>query len=213
MAASGALSHTARAMPASRLDDGRDEELMLAYASGEAAAFNVLYARHKGGVYRYVLRHCGNAGMADELYQDVWMNVIRVRTTYAPAAKFATWLYTLAHNRLIDHWRVNGHAHLVSIDDDAEQSTHAAVDSLPAARGDEPHVRAENRALSIRLKTSLAALPPAQRDAFLLQHESGLSLAEIATLTGVGAETVKSRLRYAIAKLRAGLGEFGEASP
>ena len=191
----------------------RDEGLMLAYASGEAAAFDVLYARHKGGVYRYVLRHCGNSGLADELFQDIWMSVIRVRTTYAPTAKFATSLYTLAHNRIIDHWRASGHTHLVSIDDDADESTRAAVDALPAARGDEPHVRADNRELSVRLKTSLAALPPAQRDAFLLQHESGLSLAEIATLTGVGAETVKSRLRYAIAKLRAGLGEFGEASP
>ena len=117
---------------------------MLAYASGEAAAFDVLYARHKGGVYRYVLRHCGNSGLADELFQDIWMSVIRVRTTYAPTAKFATSLYTLAHNRIIDHWRASGHTHLVSIDDDADESTRAAVDALPAARGDEPHVRADN---------------------------------------------------------------------
>jgi RNA polymerase sigma-70 factor (ECF subfamily) len=107
---------------------------------------------------------------------------------------------------------VNGHAYLVSIDDDDQPSARAAVDALPAARSDEPHAHAENRALSVRLKASLAALPPAQRDAFLLQHESGLSLAEIATLTGVGAETVKSRLRYAITKLRAELGGLGEAS-
>jgi RNA polymerase sigma-70 factor (ECF subfamily) len=190
----------------------RDEDLMLAYANGNAAAFDVLYARHKGGVYRYVLRHCGNAGLADELFQDIWMNVIRVRTTYAPTAKFATWIYTLAHNRIIDHWRANGQANLVSVDDDADESTRAQVEAIPAARRDEPHVRADNRELAHRLKTSLAQLPPAQRDAFLLQHESGLSLAEIATLTGVGAETVKSRLRYAIAKLRAGLAELGEAS-
>ena len=72
---------------------------MLSYASGDAAAFDALYARHKGGVYRYLLRHCGNAGTADELFQDIWMNVIRVRATYTPSAKFATWLYTLAHNR------------------------------------------------------------------------------------------------------------------
>src|SRR5205814_6292580 len=119
-------------------------------------------------------------------------------------------LYTLAHNRIIDHWRANGHVNLVSVDDDESQSTRAAVDALPAARGDEPAVRAANRELSVRLKVSLAALPHAQRDAFLLQHESGLSLAEIARLTGVGAETVKSRLRYAIAKLRAELAELRE---
>jgi RNA polymerase sigma factor (sigma-70 family) len=194
-------------MPASRNDDARDEDLMLAYARGDAAAFDVLYARHKGGVYRYLLRHCGNAGTADELFQDIWMNVIRSRATYAPTAKFATWLYTLAHHRLVDHWRASGQATLVSVDNDDDESTRAAVDALPAARADEPDVRAGGREVSGRIQTALAALPPAQRDAFLLQHESGMSLAEIAALTGVGMETVKSRLRYAIAKLRVDLRE------
>ncbi len=182
---------------------------MLAYARGEAAAFDVLYARHKGGVYRYLLRHCGNAGTADELFQDIWMNVIRVRATYAPTAKFATWLYTLARHRLVDHWRATGQATLVSVDNEGDDSTRAAVDAIPAARADEPDARAGRREVSVRIQAALAALPPAQRDAFLLQHESGMSLAEIAALTGVGMETVKSRLRYAIAKLRLDLrGEF-----
>src|SRR5207248_7229347 len=208
VAAVVALSHTGRAMPAA-LDDGRDEDLMLAYANGEAAAFDVLYARHKGGVYRYVLRHSGNAGTADELFQDIWMNAIRVRTSYAPTAKFTTWLYTLARNRIVDLWRTNGQASLVSVDGDA--SAQEAINALPAARVDEPQVRAHNRELSMRLNASIAALPNAQRDAFLLQHEGGLSLAEIAALTGVGAETVKSRLRYAIARLRNDLAELREA--
>jgi len=175
---------------------------MLAYAAGEAAAFDALYARHKGGVYRYLVRHCGNAGTADELFQDIWMNVIRVRATYAPSAKFATWLYTLAHHRLVDHWRARGQAVLVSIDDDADDNARNAVDALPAARTDEPLARVVNRELASDLGAALAQLPPPQRDAFLLQHEGGLSLAEIAELQDVGVETVKSRLRYAIARLR-----------
>ncbi|MET0203212.1 MAG: RNA polymerase sigma factor [Casimicrobiaceae bacterium] len=183
-------------------DDRRDEDLMLSYASGDAAAFDALYARHKGGVYRYLLRHCGNAGTADELFQDIWMNVIRVRATYAPSAKFATWLYTLAHHRVVDHWRAQGQAALLSIDDDDDDSVRNAAEALPGARGDEPEVRASNRELGTNLHAALRALPPSQRDAFLLQQESGLSLAEIAALQGVGVETVKSRLRYAIARLR-----------
>jgi RNA polymerase sigma-70 factor (ECF subfamily) len=192
-------------MPASAAQS--DEDLMLAYAAGDAAAFDALYARHKGGVYRYFLRQCRQGGVADELFQDVWMNLIRARESYAPSAKFTTWLYRLAHNRLIDHYRASGHLTLVSADDEAHEEVVAAI---PAAQGDEPQRRAENRELSERLRGAVAALPPAQRDAFLLQHEGGLSLAEIAELTGVGAETVKSRLRYALSKLRGELSDLDE---
>jgi RNA polymerase sigma-70 factor (ECF subfamily) len=179
-----------------------DEDLMLAYAAGEAAAFDALYARHKGGVYRYLLRQCRQGGVADELFQDVWMNLIRARASYAPTAKFTTWLYRLAHNRLIDHYRASAHLTLVSADDEVHED---AIAALPGARGDDPRVRAENRELGERLRAAVAALPSAQREAFLLQQEGGLSLAEIAELTGVGTETVKSRLRYALAKLRGDL--------
>jgi RNA polymerase sigma-70 factor (ECF subfamily) len=179
-----------------------DEDLMLAYAAGDGAAFDALYARHKGGVYRYLLRQCRQGGVADELFQDVWMNLIRARASYAPTAKFTTWLYRLAHNRLIDHYRASAHLSLVSADDEAHVD---AIAALPGHRGDEPQVRAENSELGERLRAAVAALPPAQREAFLLQQEAGLSLAEIAELTGVGTETVKSRLRYALAKLRGDL--------
>ena len=179
-----------------------DEDLMLAYAAGDASAFDTLYARHKGGVYRYLLRQCREAAIAEELFQDVWMNLIRARASYAPTAKFATWLYRLAHNRLIDHYRASGHLTLVSADDEAHEE---AIAALPGAASDEPQARAETHELGERLRGAVAALPPAQREAFLLQQEGGLSLAEIAELTGVGTETVKSRLRYAFAKLRATL--------
>ena len=184
-----------------------DEDLMLAYAAGDAAAFDALYARHKGGVYRYLLRQCRGGATAEELFQDVWMNLIRARATYAPTAKFTTWLYRLAHNRLIDHYRASGHLTLVSADDEAHEE---AVAALPGARGDDPEVRTENRELGERLRAAVAALPPAQREAFLLQQEAGLSLAEIAELTGVGTETVKSRLRYALAKLRRDLDDLDD---
>jgi RNA polymerase sigma-70 factor (ECF subfamily) len=192
-------------MPASAASS--DEDLMLAYAAGDAAAFDALYSRHKGGVYRYLLRQCRQPGIADELFQDVWMNLIRARASYAPTAKFTTWLYRLAHNRMIDHFRASGHLTLVSADDEAHAD---AVIALPAARATDPAVRAENRELGERLRAALSALPPAQREAFLLQQEGALSLAEIAELTGVGVETVKSRLRYALAKLRAELADLDE---
>jgi len=189
---------------ATRTDPG-DEDLMLSYAAGDAAAFEALYARHKGGVYRYLVRHCGNAGTADELFQDVWMNVIRVRASYTPTAKFTTWLYRIAHNRLIDHWRATGRVELVSagVDDDDDP-----LDAIPGPRNDEPDVRAGAREIGARNRQALAALPAAQREAFLLHQEGGLELSEIAELTGTGIETVKSRIRYAQAKLRVELGDL-----
>jgi RNA polymerase sigma-70 factor (ECF subfamily) len=208
------FGHTGCAMEGAPASADSDEALMLAYGAGRAAAFDVLYARHKGGVYRYLLRHCRNAGIADELFQDVWMNAIRVRATYAPTAKFATWLYTLAHNRLVDHWRAAGQVKFASIDDDMDTDgngdTRSLVEAIPGARHHEPEARAQTRELGSELNAALAALPNDQRDAFLLQYESGLSLAEIAALTGVGMETVKSRLRYAVAKLRSALGPLRE---
>ena len=161
-------------------------------------------------MYRYLLRHCGNPGIADELFQDVWMKAIRARTSYVPTAKFTTWLYTLARHRLVDHWRVSGRAKHASIDDDGDPASREEVEALPAARVFEPEVRLETQRLGERLHAALGNLPSGQRDAFLLQHEGGLSLAEIADLTGVGVETVKSRLRYAIAKLRSELSSLRE---
>jgi RNA polymerase sigma-70 factor (ECF subfamily) len=184
----------------------RDEDLMLAYAAGDAAAFDALYARHRGGVYRYLLRHCAHAGVADELFQDAWMSVVRARASYVPTASFATWLYRIAHNRLIDHWRASGRVELVAAGPDADDDD--PLEAIPGRRGDEPEVRAAAHEISSRLRAALAALPAAQREAFLLHQEGGLELAEIAALTGAGAETVKSRIRYALAKLRAELGDL-----
>ena len=188
--------------------DDNDQALMLAYGRGDAAAFDALYARHRGGVYRYLLRHCGNAAVADELFQDVWMNVIRARASYVPAARFATWLYTIAHHRMVDHWRATGQFVVVSAD--ADESARDAMHDLPASRVDEPERRAGNRELGERLRAAIAALSPVQRDAFLLQYEGGLSLGEIADLNGVGVETIKSRLRYATSRLRLSLRELRE---
>ena len=153
---------------------------MLAYAAGHAASFDTLYARHKGGTYRYILRHIRDAAAADELFQDVWMNAIRVRASYVPTAKFTTWIYTLAHNKVVDHWRSKGQAQFASIDNDEDGEARALVESIPGSELDEPERRASAAELGTHLKAALDALPAEQRDAFLMQYEGGLSLADIA---------------------------------
>lgn len=178
-----------------------DEQLMLDYRDGDAGAFDALYARHKGALFRFVLRNVPNRSRAEELYQEVWMRVIEARLHYQPQARFRTWLYTIAHHRLVDHWRRH-ELHTLSLDDEA---TALAVPA--AASGTQPERQAEARQGLARLAQAIAALPAAQREAFLLQQEAGLSAAEIATATGADTEAVKSRLRYAMAKLRAALAD------
>lgn len=181
-----------------------DEQLMSAYRDGDAAAFDELYRRHKGGVYRYMLRQCRDRALADELFQDVWMNLIRAREGYTVQAKFTTYIYTLAHNRLIDHYRKSGQATLVSLDEGDDDDAPPAVEPLAAAR-DEPERHLDIKQQAAQLLELLAALPALQREAFVLQYEGGLSVEEIAEATGVTRETAKSRLRYALAKIRQGI--------
>lgn len=179
-----------------------DEELMLAYGEGDVAAFDELYRRHKGPLYRYLLRQCRDGAIAEELFQDIWTNVIRARRNYAVAARFTTYLYHLAHNRLIDHYRRRAPAALVSYDDE-EAST--SIEEIAGSAHERPEAAYEARQKAARLLELLQALPTAQREAFVLQHEAGMSIEDIAVVTGVTRETAKSRLRYAMAKLREGM--------
>src|SRR5690348_12191710 len=153
-----------------------DEELMLRYGGGDAAAFDVLYARHRGGVFRYLLRQCGSRAAAEELVQDIWLNLIQARGRYRVEAKFTTWLYTLAHHRLVDHFRRHNGPQLVSIDEDADEDPI----ELPAHATVQPERQAQAREQASALLRLVEALPAAQREAFLLYEEGGLSLEQIA---------------------------------
>ncbi len=169
---------------------------MLAYRQGDAGAFEALYARYKGPLYRFVLRSVKERALAEELYQEIWMRVIEARGRYSVQAKFTTWLYTIAHHRLTDHWRKRGLQLVDLADADAA-----------APRSYEPEPRAEGRQDLRRLAVALAALPELQRETFLLHEEAGMTLAEVAAATGATLEATKSRLRYALAKLREALGD------
>jgi len=177
-----------------------DAALMLAYRDGDAAAFEALYARWRGPLYRYFLRQCGHAGQADELFQDVFMRVIGAAASYEATAKFATWLFRIAHNRLVDHWRKLGREPVDLLPSGGDDGDCAFDPPAPDAAA--PERQAEQRELGEALMAAVNALPEVQREAFLLAEEGGLTLEEIASVAGVGRETIKSRLRYATAKLR-----------
>ena len=187
-------------------EDDTDEALMLRYAQGDAAAFDLLYGRHRAPLFRYVVRQLGGQrAPAEELFQDIWMSVIGARGGYKVEARFTTWLYTIAHNRVVDHYR--RHRPVGVVHADPEDDDDPAV-NVPAPATAQPERIAQGREQARRLLALVEALPVAQREAFLLHEEAGLGVDEIASVTGTDREAIKSRLRYALAKLRHGMGEL-----
>ena len=169
--------------------DTSDESLMLQYASGNVEAFEVLYERYRGSLYRYFNRQVSDPAIANDLYQGSWEKVIRARERYRNTAPFKAWLFRIAHNHLVDFYRASRPA--AALEDDMPDTEQAGpADTLAQEQRQE------------QLQAALLKLPPDQKDALLLKIEVGLDLEEIGKITGVGRETVKSRLRYATCKLR-----------
>ena len=194
------FARTARPRTVEAMSEDEDAQLMLAYARGQMGAFETLYARHRGALYRYLVRQARDGEVANDLFQEVWSRVIVNRARYEPRAKFRTFLFTLAHNCFIDHCRrAKSRPQGLKVED-AD-----AADLLPADADELPDVQLARDEGTRRYRAALAALPAEQRDVYLLHEESDLSLEEIARVTGVGAETAKSRLRYAVGKLKAAL--------
>lgn len=179
---------------------------MQRYRDGDAGAFEPLYRRHRDGVYRYLLRGCSRPDLAGELFQEVWIGVVRTRADWQPRARFATWLYRIAHNRLVDVWRSTAPGH-EPLPDEGDEEGGGIPQALWAPLQERPDEQQLSGERGLRLRRALAALPREQRDAFLLHEEGGMSLEEIAEVNGVGRETIKSRLRYALAKLREALAD------
>lgn len=183
-------------------EERTDEMLMLAYRDGDAPSFEDLFRRYRSRLYRYLLHQCANQATAEELYQDIWLKVVNARRSYEVTAKFSTWLFRIAHNRLMDHFRSHARVSLESYDDDD------CPLELPAAEKEQPERLLERKALAQTLVTQIERLPAAQRETFLLAEEGEMTLEEIAAATGVGRETAKSRLRYAVGRLRHALREL-----
>jgi RNA polymerase sigma-70 factor (ECF subfamily) len=178
------------------LDELDDTALMLRYRDGDVRAFECLYQRHKAMLYRYLQRMCKQPEMANDVFQEVWSKVITQRDRYEVRARFKTFLYTIARNAALDSMRRNSAEHIhdwTDIDDHVNQ----LVDGAPS-----PDRQAAVLQLQQDLKQQLEKLPAVQREAFVLFEEAELNLHDIAAITGVSMETAKSRLRYAVNKLR-----------
>ena len=195
--------------PQTPTEEITDEALMQAFAQGNVSAFEQLYDRHEKGVWRFVFRSVQSNAVTDDLVQELWFSVTRSAASYAPTAKFKTWLFTMARNRVIDHVRTaKNHA---SIDAENEEGESMFSDLAAESRLG-PLRQVSSREQAKALLDAIEQLPEDQREAFLLQAEGDMSVEEIAAAIGVTFETAKSRLRYARNKLKTLLADFAEVS-
>jgi RNA polymerase sigma-70 factor (ECF subfamily) len=176
---------------------GSDEQLMLDYQAGDISAFEALYRKHKGPLYRYFVRQLHDQQLAEDLYQDTWGKVINASSQYQVSAKFTTWLYKIAHNLLIDHVRA-----VKPLDKVVPLGEDATMDSLQADAQASPEPQVEQQQQADMMKGCIAKLPAMQKEAFLLNIEMGMTAAMISDIANVTLEATKSRIRYAYQSIK-----------
>lgn len=183
-----------------------DADLMLLVAGGVIETpIAELFRRHNGGLFNYVAWLCrGDIGEAEDIAQKTWIQLMTRCGDYTPSAAFRTFLFQIARNAWLDHVR-SAHARLrESIDDhEAEMPSEDLT----------PEAEAQLRQHLDTVRQALLQLPVAQREVVVLRYFSEMSVEEIAALLGEKFETVKSRLRYAFARLRSVLADGGNLAP
>ncbi len=194
--------------------DEADEALMVRYQKGETRAFEVLLNRHRKPLFNFVLRFVGTRDLAEDLVQEAFLRVIKAADGYQPQAKFTTWLYTIARNLCTDQSRRAKHRKAKSLDapitaESESQSLHDVIGS-PAAGSEQATMDAQ---FSGRLQQALAGLADEQREVFLMREVAGMAFRDIAEVVGAPENTVKSRMRYALEKLRESLADFADEGP
>jgi RNA polymerase sigma-70 factor (ECF subfamily) len=196
-------------------DDATDEMLMVRYQRGERKAFVELVRRHNKPIYNFVLRQLRVPSAAEDVTQDVFMRLVQNAAEFKHEARFLTWLYTIARNLCIDQLRKLSHRRHASLDQPQAEGGEREAPLLAETVADpNPQMSAERGALSSEVRSSIVkavdSLPDDQREVFLLREVANLPFREIAEITGVGENTVKSRMRYALDRLKDALCDFEE---
>ncbi len=193
--------------------DATDEMLMVRYQRGDREAFAELVRRYETPVYNFVIRHLRHSESAADVTQDVFLRVVQNAAEFKHEARLSTWLYTIARNLCVDHLRKQSHRRHPSLDQPLREGDdqRTLLDNISDTH---PRASVERSAISgqvqSRIVEAVEKLPDDQREVFLLREVANLPFKEIAEITGVGENTVKSRMRYALDRLQDALSEFEE---
>jgi RNA polymerase sigma-70 factor, ECF subfamily len=181
---------------------------MLAYRDGDVRAFEVLVTRHRKPVFNFILRFVHDPAQAEDVLQDTFMRVIKSAESYERQAKFTTWLYTIARNLCVDASRRGKHRKAASLDAPVGDDDGVALIEMVSDGKQGTDRQVIDRELRARMQKAIAALPDEQREIFILREMADLQFNEIAKVVGCPENTVKSRMRYALEKLREALEEY-----
>jgi RNA polymerase sigma-70 factor, ECF subfamily len=193
--------------------DATDEMLMVRYQRGDREAFAELVRRYERSVYNFVMRHLRHKESAADVTQDVFLRVVQNAAEFKHEARLSTWLYTIARNLCVDHLRKQSHRRHPSLDqplrdgDDQRPLLESVADVHPRASVERSAISGQ---VQSKIVEAVEKLPDEQREVFLLREIANLPFKEIAEITGVGENTVKSRMRYALDRLQDALSEFEE---
>ena len=180
------------------------------YQKGDEYAFEILYWRHQHGIFNYICHFVGSSGtQAEDLLQDVFLKVVKASKRYEPTAKFTTWLYQIARNSCIDHFRKMKHRKTTSLSQPIDREEDLSIESTIATSAPSPEKAARINEITGYLKEAITTLPEEQKEVFLMREDLNLSFAEIAESIGCPINTAKSRMRYALEHLRKALKQEG----
>lgn len=186
-----------------------DDELMAAFIVGDAAAMETLYLRYRQSVYSWLLRMVGDAAEAEDIYQDVWLKVIRCASDYR-SGNFRAWLWQIVRNKTTDRMRKKSPSLVldapVCADDEGGQTV---VDQLSDDAAADALMQIEESERKSAVCDAIDALPAAQREVVLLRITGELSFKEIADMLAAPIGTVLARMHNAVKNLKAALAEKG----
>lgn len=195
-------------MSSERQKDDADEELLERFRSGSARAFEELMRRHQTPLYNFILRSVRHPQTAEEIHQDAWLRILQGARDFQRASKFTTWAYTVARNLCIDHARKAVLRRHPSLDQPSGDEDGPSLGEVLPDRGAAVDRAAIGNELQGRIASAIEALPPDQREVFLMREYSNLQFKEIADIVGAPENTVKSRMRYALERLQQALAEY-----
>lgn len=194
--------------------DVSDEMLMVRYQRGDRNAFVGLVERYQTKIYNFSLRHLRQASLAEEVTQEVFLRLVQKAAEFKHEARFSTWLFAIARNLCVDELRKQQHRRHPSLDQPLRSGTDEGAVLGDRVEDRHPSASAERSAAGSEVAQciieAVAALPEEQREVFLLRQLAELPFKDIAEISEVSENTVKSRMRYALERLQEALSDFEE---